>query len=350
MIHVNNIFDSVAVPVVELDTEFRVVSANKKAQKEFGEIETGGEIWKLFSIKRRSQSNLQHVLDSHEECTLKVSAKQGFLADYLVSINVPESGLTDNQTALILTFEDRTRSQDAKAMRSDFVANVSHEIRSPLTAISGLVETLRGPARDDPEARDAFLALMEEEVRRMSSLVSNLLSLSRVEAKERRLPKQSADPVQVIHEASELVSAFAKKRDKKLTVDCPDSLPVIRGKHDDLVRVLINLLENALTYSKDNSEVTLRADLAQSDNPLGVKALYISAKDQSEGIPASEIPRLTERFYRIDKSRSRNAGGTGLGLAIVKHIVSRHRGKLDIQSVVGEGSDFRVFLPVPEKL
>ncbi|MCI2400326.1 ATP-binding protein [Aliiroseovarius subalbicans] len=291
---------------------------------------------------------LQKTLETGAETTTSLSIKAGFGTVFQMSIRrVPVVDRPDG-IALVLTFEDRSSLLDVKAMRSDFVANVSHEIRSPLTAISGFVETLLGPARDDPAAQERFLQLMDKEVARMTNLVSDLLSLSRVEVKERRAPKKTVDPNQIILQAEEIAEAFARKHGKTLVVTTNGVLPEILGNHDDLVRVLINLFENAVTYSREGGEIRMSADVDCGDNPLNKTAIRISVCDQGEGIPAAEIPRLTERFYRVDKSRSRSVGGTGLGLAIVKHILLRHRGKLEIESTLGEGSEFRIYLPIAE--
>lgn len=342
-----SIFDAVAVPVVGLDSDLCVVSANHEARKVFTGINIGDDVAAAISQKRGLRKLLLKTLGDGADTSAMTAVTEGLGREFRTTIravNAPNSGLN---IALLLTFEDRTQLQDVKSMRSDFVANVSHEIRSPLTAISGFVETLQGPARDDATAREMFLGLMENEVTRMTNLVRDLLSLSRVEVKERRAPKKSADPNQFIRQALESATAFADKYGRRLEIANDVNLPMITGNHDDLVRLLINLLENAVTYSGEGGVVRLSAGLMGDDNPLQKPAIFISVQDEGEGIAADEIPRLTERFYRIDKSRSRNVGGTGLGLAIVKHILVRHRGELEINSIVGKGSDFRIYLPLP---
>lgn len=323
----------------------QVVVANAVAQNTFGSLDPSSEIATMLSTKRSLQKRLRNTLDTGADSTASISVKQGAGSDYQITIRaIPiEVGLDD--TVLVLTFEDRSALRDVKAMRSNFVANVSHEIRSPLTAISGFVETLQGPAKDDEEARELFLSLMEKEVLRMRNLVRDLLSLSKVEVKERRPPQKTADPNHIILQAQETANAFAQKHGKSLVLDANGTLPKIMGHHDDLVRALINLLENAVVYSRQDGVVYLAAWLDTTSIP---NMICISVRDEGEGIPAAEIPRLTERFYRVDKSRSRNAGGTGLGLAIVKHIMARHRGRLDITSTLGQGSEFRMYLPVPK--
>ncbi len=340
------VFDWVAVPVIGLDADLLISSANKEAHKAFPDLKHSSSIETVISNKAKFKKLLHEALDEQDEITTSLSLSQGFGKEYLVTIRAVAPAEETGKTALVLTFEDRSSLQDAKAMRSEFVANVSHEIRSPLTAISGFVETLQGPARDDANMREVFLGMMGKEVTRMTNLVSDLLSLSKVEVKQRRAPKKTIDPNLIIREAQESAMPYAQKRGKTLGVDIKGTLPEIPGNHGDLVRMLINLMENAVNYSREGSVVTLDARYMENESPLGRPAVCISVFDQGEGIAAEEIPRLTERFYRVDKSRSRNVGGTGLGLAIVKHILLRHRGKLEIMSVPGEGSEFRVCLPL----
>jgi len=341
-----NTLDAVAVPVVGLNSSFHVVIANKAARWIFSESDQVSDIDFIISENHDFRKALQKAFETGQETNTSVTLMGGFKTEFLATIRpvAPSDGGLD--ISLVVTFEDRSPLRDVKAMRSDFVANVSHEIRSPLTAISGFVETLQGSARDDPEARGLFLKLMDKEVTRMTNLVSDLLSLSRVEVKERRAPKKIADPNQIIRQAEETATAFAAKHGKTLVVRPDTALPKILGNHNDLVRVLINLVENAVTYSRDGGVIHMYAEVNNHDNPLGKTAICIAVCDEGEGIPAAEIPRLTERFYRVDKSRSRNVGGTGLGLAIVKHILLRHRGKLEIKSTLGKGSEFRIYLPV----
>ncbi|MCF6233366.1 MAG: ATP-binding protein [Rhodobacteraceae bacterium] len=289
---------------------------------------------------------LLSTLDDGKTTTAKVKPKAGYRSDY--NITIKNIGAIDGveSPVLLMTFEDRSLSNDLKAMRIGFVANVSHEIRSPLTAISGFVETLQGPAIEDVAVRERFLGLMAKEVTRMTNLVSDLLSLSQVEAKKRRDLKNKVEMRPVIEQAVEATLPVAEKWNKTLTVEINGILPAIMGRQDDLLRVLINLLENAIHYSRQNGHIHMVACVDHGENPLGCDAISVSIKDDGEGIAAKEIPFLTQRFYRVDKSRSRNMGGTGLGLAIVKHILVRHRGELVIESTVGQGSTFTIYLPL----
>lgn len=241
----------------------------------------------------------------------------------------------------LVVFRDLTEEERAGEMRRDFVANVSHELRTPLTALMGFIETLKNAAKDDPKAREMFLGIMEAEAGRMNRLVRDLLQLSRVEAEERVRPKE---PVELRGLLEGVISSLAgvaeKTGDRVELVGDPVTVP---GDRDQLVQVFTNLVENALKYGGTGQVV--RVSLTPEETVRG-PAVRVEVADEGEGIDPVHLPRLTERFYRVDSHRSREMGGTGLGLAIVKHIVSRHRGWLRVESVVGEGSRFSVVLPL----
>lgn len=244
---------------------------------------------------------------------------------------------------LLVSFEDRTVAEEAGQMRRDFVANVSHELKTPLTALLGFIETLNGSARDDTEARKRFLGIMEGEARRMHRLVEDLLSLSRVEADERRRPTIPVDLHPILASVTALLRPLADERGVCLVYDDPGALPPLPGDADQLRQLFANLVENAVKYGHDRVELTVEVDdrLEELRGP-GVRVCVI---DNGRGIDGVHLPRLTQRFYRVDAHRSREVGGTGLGLAIVKHIVSRHRGRLRITSAPDKGSTFSVTLP-----
>jgi two-component system phosphate regulon sensor histidine kinase PhoR len=242
---------------------------------------------------------------------------------------------------VLCVFRDVTDEEKAGAMRRDFVANVSHELRTPLTALMGFIETLKHAAKDDPKARDMFLGIMEQEAGRMNRLVRDLLQLSRVEAEERVRPKGEVHLRSLLEGVISSLSGLAEREHDRveLTGD-PVTVP---GDADQLTQVFTNLVENALKYGREGQVV--RVTLTPEDTVRG-PAVRVEVADEGEGIDPVHLPRLTERFYRVDSHRSREMGGTGLGLAIVKHIVSRHRGWLRIESEPGEGSRFSVILPL----
>lgn len=247
---------------------------------------------------------------------------------------------------VVLSFQDMTAVQEAGEMRRDFVANVSHEMRTPLTSMMGFIETLQGPARDDTAARTRFLSMMGQEAERLHSLVEDLLQLSRVEGQERERPTEQVTLQDVVHEVVSALKPRAEERSVRLVTDLPDAPVTILGDKGQLWQVIRNLVENAIKYGADAGDVTVRLTAPDHHDSLRRTGVAISVIDQGEGIPAHHIARLTERFYRVDTHRSREVGGTGLGLAIVKHIINRHRGRLRIQSTPGQGTEFKVILPI----
>lgn len=260
-------------------------------------------------------------------------------------VTVAAVGLPQGQ-GVLLSFEDVSAVQHADQMRRDFVANVSHELRTPLTALLGFVETLKGAARDDPIARDRFLDIMDREAGRMARLVADLLSLSRVEADERRRPTDQVDMIALVRAVAASLEPVAGRAAIILDMHLPTDTAMVPGDPGQLRQVMTNLIENAIKYGGAAKIVSVTLTPVASDPALRAEAVRISVADQGEGIAPHHLPRLTERFYRVDTHRSREIGGTGLGLAIVKHIINRHRGRLRIESTLGKGSTFTVILPV----
>ncbi len=244
---------------------------------------------------------------------------------------------------VVCAFEDLTAAEQIGNMRREFVANVSHELRSPLTALLGFIETLRGAARDDAAARDRFLAIMEREASRMNRLIQDLLHLSRVEAEERVRPTGQVNLPDLLRSTISGLRPVSEAAGVTVELQGEAVDQVVPGDPDQLVQVFQNLIENAVKYGGSGGQVTVRLS---PDALPKVAALRIDVIDRGEGIDPIHIPRLTERFYRVDGHRSREQGGTGLGLAIVKHIVLRHRGRLKIDSEPGQGSTFSVILPL----
>jgi len=246
----------------------------------------------------------------------------------------------------ILVLSDRSRERAVERMRADFVANASHELRTPLASLIGFIETLRGPAADDPPAQQRFLAIMAEQAERMNRLIDDLLSLSRIELTEHQAPSERVDVVEV---ALRIAAAFEPRVQAghvDLRLELAENLPAVIADPDQLEQVLQNLIDNAVKYGGAGGVVRVIAKPAQPGRWPARPGIVLAVADSGPGIAKEHLPRLTERFYRIDKGRSRTAGGTGLGLAIVKHIVNRHRGQLLIESEEGKGSAFSIWLPV----
>ena len=258
---------------------------------------------------------------------------------------------TSEGAAAVLLLHDLTALKRTERLRADFVANASHELRTPLASLIGFIETLRGPARDDVTARERFLAIMAEQAGRMSRLVDDLLSLSRIEMNEHRAPTGEVVIRHVLRTVADALEQRAAVRQVRFVFDLPEDLPAVLGDADELAQVFQNLFDNAIKYGGMGTTVDVSAGPSSRILP-GARpgqrspAIAIAVRDHGSGIPRDFLPRLTERFYRVDPARSREMGGTGLGLAIVKHIVSHHRGALDIDSELGEGSVFTVHLPI----
>jgi two-component system phosphate regulon sensor histidine kinase PhoR len=242
--------------------------------------------------------------------------------------------------AIVLSFHDLTEPRRLERMRTDFIANASHELRTPLASLLGFVETLQGPAREDAAARERFLAVMADQARRMSRLIDDLLSLSRIEQSEHVRPSTRVDLADVARRVAGSLDALAREEGARIELAL-DEGAIVRGDPDELMRVAENLVENAIKYGAkpgEGAQVRIVAGRAGA-------AAILAVSDRGPGVERHHLPRLTERFYRADASASRAKGGTGLGLAIVKHIVVRHGGRLVIESEPGEGATFRAVIP-----
>jgi len=246
---------------------------------------------------------------------------------------------------LLLTFDDLSGQRLAEQMRSDFVANASHELRTPLASLRGFIETIRGPAAKDRKSAERFLGVMQEQAERMSRLIDDLLSLSRVEMKAHMPPEGIADLGEVVRSVANAMKPLSGKLAIELVVGLPDRAMTVRGEADELFQVCQNLVENACKYGQSGGRVEFGAQVVRDpENPVEVAEVHV--RDFGAGIAAEHLPRLTERFYRVDVAESRQKQGTGLGLAIVKHILARHRTRLDIASTLGEGARFSFRLPL----
>jgi two-component system phosphate regulon sensor histidine kinase PhoR len=247
--------------------------------------------------------------------------------------------------AALVALTDLTTLRRAEQLRADFVANASHELRTPLSTVIGFIETLAGPAADDAEARARFLPIMRQQAGRMARLVDDLLSLSRIELNEHLPPRDAVEVLPLLKTVGQTLELKAEARNMRIVIDAAVSAAVV-GDAEELSQVFQNLVDNALKYGTEDTEVRL----AVAVSPKLRNGIAVAVKDRGDGIPRAHLPRLTERFYRVDSARSRAMGGTGLGLAIVKHIVNRHRGLLEIESEVGRGSTFTVHLPAAGRI
>jgi two-component system phosphate regulon sensor histidine kinase PhoR len=327
------LLEELPMPVMLLDEGERVLFVNQWMRALLG---TGLERKHVSAVMRNPD-----VLAAIDEAsrggqanvpfTLPVPIERHFQA-YAARIHVAPP-----VTAVLL--HDLTAIRRSEQMRADFIANVSHELRTPLAAVSGFIDTLRGPAREDEAARDQFLDIMGVEAARMRRLIDDLLSLTRIEMNEHVPPVGRIQLDSVVREVAAALEPLAKADHVTIEISKAASPPPVLGDRDELTQLFQNLIHNAIKYSRDQGHVWINFGRAADGQ------IFATVRDDGEGIPSSAVPRLTERFYRVDVKRSREKGGTGLGLAIVKHIVNRHGGRLQIESRQGEGSSFTVLMP-----
>lgn len=344
------LIEALPEPVLVVGTDRRIEAANAAARELFGASIQGTQV--LSCIR---QPEAAAALQAGFAALGDPAAPAGpFEASKLITTATGESVWRMHVSVvradgadgrLVVSMRDISQLAEAEQQRRDFVANVSHEMRSPLTVLLGFIETLRGPARGDPVARDQFLIIMEREAQRMTRLVADLLSLSKVESDEKIRPRAPVSVSEVLR--ATLAALRPQIEEARIAVSLHDEAAVapIPGDRDQLVQVFHNLIENALKYGAAGGRIEIETQRSAHMPGLAGPALRISVTDFGEGIDPIHIPRLTERFYRVDGHRSREMGGTGLGLAIVKHIINRHRGRLSIRSARGEGSSFIVHLP-----
>lgn len=335
-----SIIAAIPYPALILDADLNILCSNRSARKLF-DIDIDG-------------LNIVRVLRHPEVLTCIDNAKKSGrivlqqLVLNLITLRTYQISAAPYsvQDHIIFTLVDVSAEIDAENSRTTFVANVSHELRSPLTSLLGVVETLQGPARNDEKARDRFLTLMHDETQRMSRLVGDLLSLSKLEAKEHVQPSDNVNILNVIKRVQSSLEASNTTYDGRTEIISTPNLPDILGDRDELTEVFQNLIENALKYGLPESPIYIEIKHREAPDTNKAGHIIVTINDQGEGIPAEHLPRLTERFYRVDKGRSREMGGTGLGLAITKHILNRHRGKLTIESTPGVGTCVEVTLRV----
>ncbi|MBB6486575.1 two-component system phosphate regulon sensor histidine kinase PhoR [Rhizobium lusitanum] len=322
-------------PVLIIDREASVLVQNAAVEKAFGAFPIGAHI----SSKLRSPGLLDMVRETIATNTpnqIEHSERLPSERVYIVRIAPIDLPQAEAGTFFLLSFRDISELRHIDRMRSDFVANASHELRTPLASLRGFIETIQGPAKSDPKAQQRFLAIMFDQATRMSRLVDDLLSLSRLELKSHIAPDQKVDLVPLLGHVRDSLLPLAGDLDVTINLQVPAGKVEVLGDRDELVQVFENLIENACKYGQEGKSV----EVSLMNEPGQAVAVVIS--DKGPGIPAEHVPRLTERFYRVNVEDSRSKKGTGLGLAIVKHILTRHRARLIVKSEVGKGTDFTV--------
>jgi len=329
-------------PVIALDGNGRVLTLNEHARTLAPALRQGEPVSLALRMPELIEA-IGRAYASGEEQRVEYSERVP-LDRWFETIVMPVKRQPNPQRPdlVLMTFHDLTPLRRVEEMRADFVANASHELRTPLAALSGFIETLQGSARDDAKARERFLAIMQEQARRMARLIDDLLSLSRIELNAHRRPDTLVDLVPIVRQVVDGLETLARDRGVTVHIEAVRALTV-PGDRDELVRVFENLVENALKYGASGERVHIT--LTQAVSLGGEPEARVSVRDYGPGIAPEHLPRLTERFYRVDVSESRAQGGTGLGLSLVKHILNRHRGRLSIESMLGAGATFTVHLP-----
>jgi len=327
-------------PLVVFDRSATVVQANPAAGAAFGSLR--GVDLRLRFRAPEMQELIRLALD---DATHPAPVDYVERAPIERLFRVAASPVGDGTGLFVLVFRDQSEARRIDRMRADFIANASHELRTPLASIAGFIETLRGPARNDPKAQARFLEIMQAQTERMARLIDDLLSLSRLETKPLAAPGQSVDLVQVVAGVADSLAHLAAEAGVAVERDLPAGPVLAAGTRDELTQVFENLIENAIKYGRSGGRVVVSLARAPAPDEGGRAQVEATVRDFGPGIAEEHIPRVTERFYRVDAETSRAQKGTGLGLAIVKHILTRHGGRLSIASQPGQGAAFTVRLP-----
>ncbi|RKE86353.1 two-component system phosphate regulon sensor histidine kinase PhoR [Rhizobium sp. AG855] len=324
--------EALDMPVLVMGAGADLLAQNAAAERAFGDLGEGQHV----SARWRSPGILDMIRETIETGTpnqIEHSERLPSERVYIVRVAPVE---TEGRPLFLLSFRDISELRRLDRMRSDFVANASHELRTPLASLRGFIETMQGPAKDDAKAKERFLAIMLDQANRMSRLVDDLLSLSRLELKAHLPPDQMVDLKPVLGHVRDSLAPLAADLGVEIRLDLPEEKIEVMGERDELVEVFENLIENACKYGQDGKVVDV---VVRREPGVGTE---VRVRDRGPGIPAEHVPRLTERFYRVNVEDSRSKKGTGLGLAIVKHILTRHRARLLVKSELGVGSEFTV--------
>ncbi|GAA5539995.1 MULTISPECIES: ATP-binding protein [Brucella/Ochrobactrum group] len=335
--------DLLTDPMIVFDHGGTVLFANAAALEAFQSLESGTALYLRFRAPEM-HALIQGVIADGEPRSIEYFERVPIDRWYKAMVKaLPD--MDGRPELFVLIFRDQSETRRIDRMRSDFIANASHELRTPLASLRGFIETLQGPARNDVAARDRFLDIMQKQAERMSRLIDDLLSLSRLEMRAHLAVNESVDLTAVINHVTDTLTPLAANLGVAIERNLPDRPVLVTGARDELIQVFQNLVENACKYGQGGKKVIVKLETDETGSAPEVVA---SVQDFGPGISAEHLPRLTERFYRIDVETSRAQKGTGLGLAIVKHILARHRGRLVVRSQLGEGSTFMVRLPKRE--
>ena len=331
--------DAMPDPCILIDRRSVIVHCNPPVAEHFPGAVTGNPI--SYTLRYPALlSAIGKVRTTGQAETIELQRSTPTQTWYRAVISPLEHGMLAEDT-LVITLYSLTEARRLESLRSDFIANASHELRTPLTSLAGFIDTLLGPAANDPEARERFLGLMRNQATRMAKLIEDLLSLSRIEMRQHMRPTSDVEIVGVVREVSEALRQMAEDAGLQLVLELPEAPLTVTGDRDELYEVCENLIENAIKYGTDGKQIEVA--VTPVSGRQGIVA-QVSVTDHGAGVAPEHVPRLTERFYRVDAESSRKKKGTGLGLAIVKHIVNRHQGQLTIRSAPGAGTRVEILL------
>ena len=339
------ILENLPEPVLLLSAERAVLRANPAARQMLGP-EAAGQGPDAAALLRHPvlAVAMDDALAEGHSTTVELHLPVPLPREVSARVVPLDPPLADGGRLLILLI-DRSREAAIERTRADFVANASHALRTPLASLLGFIETLRGPAADDPAAQQRFLGIMAEQGERMRRLIDDLLNLSRIEREEHQPPTGEAPLAMITRAEAEALAPLLNRRDMRLTLDVAEGLVARPANADQVAQVIRNVLENAINHGREGGLITIALTPAAAEDGTARPGALLSVTADGPGIAKHHLPRLTERFYRVDGARSRHKGGTGLGLAITRHIIMRHRGRLTIESTEGLGTKVHVWLP-----
>lgn len=363
----HRLIEKLQVPALHIAASGHILAANNPAISVFRLDTLVGQLAAAVIRQPRLMNLIESVSEGGKDGTLEITTSPVMKEVWLAHVLRWQG----KDGGIFVLLEDRTGVRRAEQARADFLANASHELRTPLTSLSGFIETMQGPAKDDKESWDTFLDIMATQTERMQRLIGDLLSLSRIEFSEHEAPDRQEDLAEVIKQQAEALRPLGKKRGVSLTVELDENTLSVIAFKDELEQVIQNLVSNAFKFANEKGTVKISAgycssiDIAREtagrqlaasekttllDTPVDVRGagVWLRVADDGQGIENKHLPRLGERFYRIDAARDREVGGTGLGLAIVKHIMARHRGGMAVESKLGVGTAFGVWFPADE--
>ena len=361
MENISFILNKLEDAIIVLDSDQKIVFQNSHSIDLFENNYTGQNITNLIrspivleTLENVYKNKKTKIIEYNSEYGQNLSPRSTNFYNVEISYEKNHLQLTNTKDNYVILMKNITPLKNIEKVRSSFIANVSHELKTPLATVMGFLETIRGPAKDDKKSMSKFLGIMDKETIRMKRLIDDLLVVSKIESDEHIHPTKKVNLIKTLNNVIESLKEYALKKNIQIRTNyqLSENLSVL-GNEDELVQVFTNIIDNSIKYGKINSSIDIKAeevkeqvDQSEDKKLFPQLILKISVKDESDGIHAKHLSRLTERFYRVDAARSKEIGGTGLGLTIVKHILNKHRGHLDIKSEINQGSTFTVELPI----